>query len=56
MMSNTKHEQDSNIDIVQNANGDVLIAGLGLGMITIPICQKMVLVCLEVVDITDYLI
>lgn len=40
VMSNTRMEQISNSEICKKAVGDVLIAGLGLGMITIPICKK----------------
>jgi spermidine synthase len=36
-MSNTPMEERTNIDIVYKANGDVFIAGLGLGMIILPI-------------------
>jgi len=39
-MSDCGGEQTSNIEIVQNAHGDVLIAGLGLGMIICPIAKK----------------
>tara|TARA_Y100000034_G_C6895553_1_gene412792 strand:- start:1982 stop:2629 length:648 start_codon:yes stop_codon:yes gene_type:complete len=40
MMSNTRMEKNSNHEIVSRANGDVLIAGLGVGLIVIPICRK----------------
>lgn len=40
MMSNTDFEMRTNSQVVANAHGDVLIAGLGLGMILHPICRK----------------
>lgn len=40
MMSDTRMEQNSNYDVLRHANGKVLISGLGLGMITVPICEK----------------
>ncbi len=40
MMSDTQMEKRSNIAVVNNARGHVLIAGLGLGMITHPIAAK----------------
>lgn len=33
MMSTTRHERETNLDVMMNAKGRVLIAGLGLGMI-----------------------
>lgn len=40
MMSDGVNEHDTNRAIVREARGDVLIAGLGLGMILIPILRK----------------
>ncbi len=40
-MSNTLMEQNSNSQAVYCANGHVLIAGLGLGMMLIPVCRKI---------------
>ncbi len=40
MMSDTPAEQSSNRWITRNARGDVLIAGLGIGMILVPILTK----------------
>lgn len=37
MMSDTPMEQNSNYDILYRANGHVLIAGLGIGMILVPL-------------------
>jgi hypothetical protein len=40
MMSDTYFERNTNYDVVRNARGSVLIAGLGLGMIVLPIAAK----------------
>ena len=40
MMSDGDAEHRSNIQAVHKARGDVLIAGLGIGMILIPILRK----------------
>lgn len=40
VMSDTQMERDSNEDFVLYARGDVLIAGLGLGMILLPLLAK----------------
>ena len=40
LMSDTHAERNTNRDVVNAAHGDVLIAGLGLGMIICPIAQK----------------
>lgn len=40
MMSDAANEHSTNSYVVYKANGDVLIAGLGLGMILLPICKK----------------
>lgn len=39
-MSDTDNEQSTNRGVVLNAKGDVLIAGLGIGMILLPIMRK----------------
>lgn len=41
VMSNSRMEQNSNWEIVNKAHGDVLIGGLGLGMILFPILTKL---------------
>lgn len=43
MMSDTKHEKITNYEILRQAHGNVLIAGLGLGMILHPIlaCDRV---------------
>lgn len=40
MMSDTDAERRSNYEVVRRATGDVLVAGLGLGMIFHPILAK----------------
>lgn len=40
VMSNTPMELDTNAEFVTNAHGDVLIAGLGIGLIVLPIQDK----------------
>ncbi len=40
MMSDTPMEKRSNRQVVHQAHGDVLIAGLGIGMILLPILSK----------------
>jgi hypothetical protein len=40
IMSNTPMEKRTNSDVVHYANGDVFIAGLGIGLIVLPIQEK----------------
>jgi hypothetical protein len=40
MMSDTRHEQITNYEVVQRAKGHVFIGGLGLGMVTHAIAAK----------------
>lgn len=40
MMSDTRMERTSNLEVVEKAKGQVLVAGLGLGMILHPIAAK----------------
>lgn len=40
MMSDTRLEHDTNQTVVWKASGDVLIAGLGIGLILVPILAK----------------
>ena len=47
MMSNTPMEQRTSMPFVANASGDVLICGLGLGMVILPLLD-----CEEVTSIT----
>jgi hypothetical protein len=39
-MNDTLFERISSLQFVRRANGDVLIAGLGLGMVLFPVCVK----------------
>lgn len=50
MMSDTQMERNSNLDIVQMARGKVLIAGLGLGMVLIPLAAKAEVYTITVVE------
>lgn len=40
LMSDTPMEQRSNYEVIHQARGDVLIAGLGVGMVILPILAK----------------
>jgi len=40
IMSNTSMEKRTNREIINKANGDVFIAGLGIGLIILPIQEK----------------
>lgn len=40
VMSDTRFEHITNCEVVNRAHGDVLIAGLGIGMILVPILKK----------------
>jgi hypothetical protein len=40
VMSNTPMEQRTNRDFIRYANGDVFIAGLGIGLIVLPVQEK----------------
>jgi spermidine synthase len=40
MMTNTKMEQNTNLGLLLQAKGDVLIAGLGIGMVLPPVLAK----------------
>lgn len=50
MMTDTQMEQDTNRDVVIQARGDVLIAGLGLGMILLPILAKPEVTSVTVIE------
>jgi spermidine synthase len=41
IMSNTSMEKRTNFEIVNKAHGDVFIAGLGIGLIILPIQEKV---------------
>jgi spermidine synthase len=50
MMSDTRNERQTNRDVVCEARGDVLIAGLGLGMIIHPIAAKETVTSVTVLE------
>jgi hypothetical protein len=50
LMSDTDMERRTNIDFLINANGNVLVAGLGLGMILVPVLQNVKTISIEVIE------
>lgn len=52
VMSDTIHERRSNSTIVEKAEGDVLIAGFGIGMILVPILLNPKVKTVTVVEIS----
>jgi spermidine synthase len=50
MMSDVQNEQATNLDAVLKARGDMLIAGLGLGMILVPILKNPKVTSVTVVE------
>jgi hypothetical protein len=56
MMSDTPMERNSNADFVRNANGNVIIFGLGLGMIVLPLLSDDTVTSITVVEIDKPLI
>jgi hypothetical protein len=50
MMSDFYYERATCMDVVRRANGDVLIAGLGLGMILHPMLEKKVVRSVTVIE------
>lgn len=55
-MSDTPMEINSNYDFIRRANGDVLIFGLGLGMIILPLLNDKAIKSIKVVEIDAELI
>lgn len=51
MMSDTQMEQSTNLEALMEARGDVLIAGLGIGMLLLPILRKPEVTSVTVVEI-----
>ena len=51
IMSNTTDEQISNLDILTEAHGDVLIFGLGIGMILGDLCSRDKVTSVTVVEL-----
>jgi hypothetical protein len=56
MMSNTIMEIDTNREFIYNADGNVLIAGLGIGMILVPILMKETVKKITVVESNENVI
>ena len=50
VMSDTDMERRSNLDVILNAAGDVLIGGLGLGMIVCPLLRKPTVRTITVIE------
>lgn len=55
VMSDSKMEQYTNVDFARKANGDVLIAGLGIGMILLAIQDEARVKSITVVEIDEQL-
>ncbi len=56
MMSDTPMERNTNYDFIQKANGDVIIFGLGLGLVIIPLLKKENVKSILVVELHQDLI
>ena len=56
MMSDTPMERNSNYDFIKRANGDVLIFGLGLGLIVLPLLNADDVRSITVVEVYQDLI
>jgi hypothetical protein len=56
VMSDTKMEHDTNKAVVEHAYGNVLIAGLGIGMILVPILAKDSVDCVTVIEANNEVI
>ena len=50
MMSDTQMEKSSNFEVVRRARGDVFIAGLGIGLILVPILANPEVASVTVVE------
>lgn len=50
MMSDTQFEQHTNYDAVQGARGDVVVGGLGLGMIILPMLLKPTVQSITIIE------
>jgi spermidine synthase len=53
VMSDTPMEQRTNRRVVQEARGDVLVAGLGIGMVLLPILEKEEVTSATVVEVDE---
>lgn len=56
IMSNSEIEKKHNAKIIKEARGDVLIAGLGIGLILLPIMKKPEVRSIEVVELQQEII
>jgi hypothetical protein len=56
MMSDTPMERNTNLDFIQKANGDVIIFGLGLGLVILPLLKKENVKSILVVELYQDLI
>lgn len=50
IMNNSDEEKGLNLEVVHKARGDVLIAGLGIGLIVLPIMNKEDVTSIDVVE------
>ena len=50
VMSNSEFEKQQNLEIINDAKGDVLIAGLGIGLILLPIMKKPEVSKIDVIE------
>lgn len=50
MMSNTNMEKRTSAEFVSNANGDVLICGLGIGLVLIPLFESKYVKSITVIE------
>ena len=55
VMSDSAMEQDTNIDVVRGAKGDVLVAGMGMGMILLAMQDRPEITSITVVEISQEL-
>jgi len=50
IMNNSDEEKGFNLEVVHKAHGDVLIAGLGIGLIVLPIMNKEDVISIDIVE------
>jgi hypothetical protein len=51
IMSNDDYEKENNLRVIREARGDVLIAGLGIGLIVLPIMNKPEVTSVDVLEL-----
>lgn len=51
IMTNSEAEKIKNLEIINASKGDILIAGLGIGLIILPIMSKQEVNCVDVVEL-----